>query len=106
MFVIKIFGFNFFVFSRISIPNRFIRLVIARLRSDDIYNQLRTYQNPDHRCTALSEQAAMLYVVLNFEPAILSNETATMREIVDKFFSNNWVRIRNRFRGVFLPKSY
>ena len=79
----------FSIFSRISIPNRFIRLVIARLRSDDIYNQLRTYQNPDHRCTALAEQAAMLYVVLNFEPAILSNETATMREIVDKFFSNN-----------------
>ena len=74
--------------------------MIARLRSDDIYNQLRTYQNPDHRCTALSEQAAMLYVVLNFDPAILSNETATMREIVDKFFSNNWVRIKARTQNI------
>ena len=78
-------------FSRIPIPNRFVRLVIGRLRSDDIYNQLRTYQNPDHRSTALAEQASMLYVVLNFEPAVLSNETAAMREIADKFFSNNWV---------------
>ena len=65
--------------------------MIGRLRSDDIYNQLRTYQNPDHRSTALAEQASMLYVVLNFEPAVLSNETAAMREIADKFFSNNWV---------------
>ena len=73
------------------VPNSFVRLVIARLRSDDIYNQLRTYQNPDHRCTALAEQASMLYVVLNFDPVTLTNETATMREIVDKFFSNNWV---------------
>ena len=33
----------------------------------------------------------MLYVVLYFEPEILRNETATMREIVDKFFPDNWV---------------
>lgn len=34
----------------------------------------------------------MLYVVLYFEPNILQNETAIMREIVDKFFSDNWVK--------------
>ena len=33
----------------------------------------------------------MLYVVLYFDPEILRNETATMREIVDKFFPDNWV---------------
>ena len=33
----------------------------------------------------------MLYVVLYFEPDVLKNETATMREIVDKFFPDNWV---------------
>ena len=38
-----------------------------------------------------STQASMLYVVLYFEPDILKNETATMREIVDKFFLDNWV---------------
>ena len=36
-------------------------------------------------------QASMLYVVLYLEPEILRNETATMREIVDKFFPDNWV---------------
>ena len=33
----------------------------------------------------------MLYVVLFFEPDLLKNEAATMREIVDKFFPDNWV---------------
>jgi WASH complex subunit strumpellin len=33
----------------------------------------------------------MLYVVLYFDPDVLKNETATMREIVDKFFPDNWV---------------
>ena len=66
-------------------------MVIGRLRSDDVYNQLLCYQNPDHRSTALSGQAAMLYVCLFFQPAILQSETAVMREIVDKFFPDNWV---------------
>ena len=82
---------NIFIFSRIQLPTQFVQLVIARLRSDDIYNQLRTYQNPDHRSTALAEQASMLFVVLNFDSSVLSSETATMREIVDKFFPDNWV---------------
>jgi hypothetical protein len=43
----------------------------------------------------------MLYVVLYFEPDILKNETATMREIVDKFFPDNWVR-----SGVDLMKKF
>jgi Hereditary spastic paraplegia protein strumpellin len=42
----------------------------------------------------------MLYVILYFEPEILRSETATMREIVDKFFPDNWVR---RGRGLSRP---
>lgn len=42
-------------------------------------------------CFADVLQAAMLYVVLYFAPNILNNETAKMREIVDKHFPDNWI---------------
>lgn len=44
-----------------------------------------------HRSTALSTQAAMLYVCLYFSPNILHSQTSVMREIVDKYFPDNWV---------------
>lgn len=66
-------------------------MVIGRLRSDDIYNQISAYPLPEHRSTALATQAVMLYVALYFAPNILHNQTAKMREIVDKYFPDNWV---------------
>ena len=78
-------------FKRMVIPEHFVRMVIGRLRSDDIYNQARCYPNPEHRCTAFSEQASMLFVCLFFAPTILESEASTMREIVDKFFPDNWI---------------
>jgi WASH complex subunit strumpellin len=32
-------------------------------------------------------------ICLYFTPDILHNQTAKMREIVDKFFPDNWVRL-------------
>mmetsp|Transcript_25594 Transcript_25594/g.52071 ORF Transcript_25594/g.52071 Transcript_25594/m.52071 type:complete len:1147 (+) Transcript_25594:262-3702(+) len=78
-------------FSRLTPPIPVIRMIINRLRSDDVYNQMKEWPNPDHRCTALSTQAAILYVVLFFVPDVLEKEAAAMREIVDKHFSDNWV---------------
>jgi len=46
---------------------------------------------PEHRSTALANQAAMLYVSLYFVPEILQTQQAKMREIVDKYFPDNWV---------------
>lgn len=69
----------------------FINMVIGRLRSDDIYNQISAYPLPEHRSVALATQASMLYTVLYFAPSILHNQTAKMREIVDKYFPDNWV---------------
>lgn len=66
-------------------------MVIGRLRTDDVYGQLPLYPLPKHRSTALSNQAAMLYVCLYFSPEILHTHTAVMREIVDKYFPDNWV---------------
>ncbi|KAL3276150.1 hypothetical protein HHI36_020869 [Cryptolaemus montrouzieri] len=78
-------------FKRIQINPTFVDMVIGRLRTDDIYGQLPLYPLPKHRSTALSNQAAMLYVCLYFSPNILHSHTAIMREIVDKYFPDNWV---------------
>ncbi|XP_038056716.1 WASH complex subunit 5-like [Patiria miniata] len=78
-------------FKRIPISSNFIEMVIARLRSDDIYNQISAYPLPEHRSTALATQAAMLYVILYFSPETLHNQQAKMREIVDKHFPDNWM---------------
>lgn len=66
-------------------------MIIGRLRSDDIYNQIAAFPLPEHRSTALSTQACMLYIILYFAPDILNNQPAIMREIVDKHFPDNWV---------------
>ncbi|XP_021107803.1 WASH complex subunit 5 isoform X3 [Heterocephalus glaber] len=78
-------------FQRVPVNEAFISMVIGRLRSDDIYNQVSAYPLPEHRSTALANQAAMLYVILYFEPSILHTHQAKMREIVDKYFPDNWV---------------
>lgn len=78
-------------FRRITLNSVFVNMVLGRLRSDDIYNQISAYPFPEHRSTALATQAAMLYVILYFCPEILNNHHAKMREIVDKFFPDNWI---------------
>ncbi|CAH1995491.1 unnamed protein product [Acanthoscelides obtectus] len=78
-------------FKRIPIKAKYVDYVIGRLRSDDIYGQISVYPSPKHRCTALANQGAMLYICLYFSPNILHSQPAIMREIVDKFFPDNWV---------------
>mmetsp|Transcript_24845 Transcript_24845/g.36645 ORF Transcript_24845/g.36645 Transcript_24845/m.36645 type:complete len:1170 (+) Transcript_24845:53-3562(+) len=79
------------LFSRFAPDPEFVRLVIGRLQTDDIYLMANSFPNPDHRSTRLAGQASMLYVILFFSPQILSKQKATMREIVDKHFNDNWV---------------
>lgn len=78
-------------YRRVPVDEEFINMVIGRLRSDDIYNQIASYPLPEHRSTALAMQASMLYILLYFEPEILVSQQAKMREIVDKHFPDNWV---------------
>lgn len=79
------------LFRRIPIKQIFVDYVIGRLRSDDIYGQIAVYPLPKHRSTAQANQASMLFVCLYFSPNILHSQTAIMREIVDKYFPDNWV---------------
>lgn len=81
------------IFRRVPVNTNLINMAVGRLRSDDIYNQLSSYPNPDHRSTALAGQAAMLFVCLFFKSKTLHGEFSIMREIVDKFFPDNWVII-------------
>ena len=49
------------------------------------------YPHPEHRSIASANQAAMLVIILSFQPTILHTSAAIMREIVDRFFPDNWV---------------
>jgi WASH complex subunit strumpellin len=50
-----------------------------------------SYPNPDHTSTRLSQQGSILYTILFFVPDLLNSQHATMREIVDKYFNDNWI---------------
>lgn len=78
-------------FARIPMPKEVVNMIIGRLRGDDIFNQISAYPLPDHRSTALANQASLLYVILYFLPDVLINKSSIMREIVDKHFADNWV---------------
>jgi len=82
-----------FAVSRVAISKTFINMVLGRLRSDDLYNQIVAYPLPEQRSTALATQASMLYVILYFAPDMLHTQQAVMREIVDKHFPDNWVSV-------------
>jgi WASH complex subunit strumpellin len=77
--------------ARFPLNPEMIRLVIGRLQTDDIYLMANSFPSPDHRSIRLANQAAMLYVILFFSADILSNNKPTMREIVDKYFNDNWI---------------
>merc|ERR1719354_828433 len=66
-------------------------MVNQRLVSDDVYNQVSAFPHHLHHTTALSIQASMLYVTLYFQPDVLKTQQARMRQIVDKYFPDNWV---------------
>lgn len=78
-------------FRRIEVEPKYLESVISTLRSIDIYNQLSIYPLPEHRTTAFGTQAGMLVVCLFFAPNVLHNFSSQMREVVDKFFADNWI---------------
>lgn len=79
------------LFARAPVPEAVLAQVLGTLRSYDIYSKAKVYPRPDQRSAALAQQAAHVYVVLHFAPAVLMREKAMMRELTDKHFSDNWV---------------
>ncbi|XP_078154824.1 uncharacterized protein LOC144550941 isoform X3 [Carex rostrata] len=79
------------LFARFPFPKVAIDAVIVScLRNDDIYNNGHFYTDPIHRTMALSRQGAHLFVLLFYSHGFLFN-SAFMREVVDRFFKDNWV---------------
>ena len=78
-------------FMRCPVPLDIVEIMIGHLKDDDFYSQVTVFPSPEHRPTALSGQAAILFIVLYFFPTYLENQNNRMREIVDKFFPDNWV---------------
>lgn len=76
--------------NRIPMPESFIKLLVGRYRNDDVYMNMPNYPDAEHRAVALSTQAQMLFIFLFFSPDTLESEEFVMREIVDKFFFDNW----------------
>jgi WASH complex subunit strumpellin len=79
------------LFARYPIPIDLVRNIVGALISDDIYQQASVFPNIDHRSIRLSRQASMLYVILFFDPVVLRDEQGKLREVVDKYFHDNWV---------------
>ncbi|KAF0924916.1 hypothetical protein E2562_014992 [Oryza meyeriana var. granulata] len=75
---------------RFQFPELVVDAVITCLRNGDVYNNIRFYPDPQHRTTALSLQGGHIYVLLFYSRDLLHNGLA-MREIVDRFFKDNWV---------------
>jgi WASH complex subunit strumpellin len=78
-------------FSRFQPDHEFVRLVIECLQTEDIYHMSISFPNPDHRSTRLAQQGSILFTVLYFSSEILNNQFAMMRELVDKYFNDNWI---------------
>lgn len=84
-------GYPESLLARVPVPQNLVTQLIGRLRSEDLYSMLQYYPQPGERSTGLAAQSSMLYVLLFFVPQILRQETAMMREIVDKHFPDNFV---------------
>ena len=78
-------------FMRCPIPVDIVSMILGFLKDDDLYNQIGVYPSPDHRPTALSSQAAVMMILLFYLPDYLKTESNKMRELIDKFFPDNWV---------------
>ena len=64
--------------------------MIGRIQTDDIYLMDTSFPNPEHRSTRLANQAHALCNII-FHANLLEQDQPFMREIVDKFFNDNYV---------------
>ena len=79
------------LFCRRTFPATFVERVIDCLVTDDLYIRSKYYPGFEHKTVRLSFQAPMIFVVLYFQPKVMENKHGLTREIIDKFFDDNWV---------------
>ncbi|GBP35011.1 WASH complex subunit 5 [Eumeta japonica] len=76
-------------FGRIQINYDFIEKIIAKLRSEDIYNQLVVYSIPEHRSAALATQGSMFTAELEHK----------VREVLNRLLdtrTDTWIKSKNQ----------
>lgn len=78
------------LFGRFPICKQIVDVLISHLRTDDLYNQVRHYPNPDQWSTALTSQAGCVFILLCYSPELLTSGYV-MREIVERYFKDNWI---------------
>lgn len=79
------------IFARMGIDKKVVKNLLLSVKDGDIYNAIPGFPDPEHRSSALSHQASMLYVTMFFVPEFMTLESSKLREIVDKHFYDNWV---------------
>ncbi|KAI3382289.1 hypothetical protein SNEBB_011383 [Seison nebaliae] len=77
-------------FQRLPIKKRLISLLVGRLQTDDLYNNLGKYPEALYRSTALASQSVLLVAILFFSSTYLHDKTQEMNQIVTRFFLGNW----------------
>lgn len=78
-------------FERFELPREIVRILIGHLQTHDIYGAAQHYSLAEHRSHSLSAQAGLLFTTLFFDVSTLESESATMREIVNRYFGDAWV---------------
>ena len=77
-------------FARCEMPEWLISMVIGRLRTDDVYNHIPHYPNPEHRSTALAAQGGCCTSYCIGRRRCCIEARRRSREIVDRH-SRGWV---------------
>ena len=78
--------------ARLPLSSSTMQSVIESLISDDLYpQQSASFPNFHHRSTKLACQGSMLSILILFDATILKQDSVKMRQIVDRFFCDNWV---------------
>eukprot|EP00405_Crypthecodinium_cohnii_P027702 CAMPEP_0206508780 /NCGR_PEP_ID=MMETSP0324_2-20121206/58540_1 /ASSEMBLY_ACC=CAM_ASM_000836 /TAXON_ID=2866 /ORGANISM="Crypthecodinium cohnii, Strain Seligo" /LENGTH=1223 /DNA_ID=CAMNT_0053999717 /DNA_START=13 /DNA_END=3684 /DNA_ORIENTATION=+ len=78
-------------FQRFALPKETMRIIIGHLQMNDVYGSAKHFPLAEHRGHSLSAQAGLLYTTLFFDVETLMSEAASMREIVNRHFSDAWV---------------
>jgi len=75
---------------RMGILPSLLEQVIHALMTHDMYEDKVSFPSFKHRTARLSKQASNIFVILQFHPKMMA-QSDLMRQVVDRFFGDNWV---------------
>lgn len=79
-------------FTRMPVDVNLIEQLIECLLTHNIYPmQEVAFPSYQQRTTKLANQASMIFIILYFQPSAFKQQDKKMRQLVDRFFADNWV---------------